>query len=413
MKAVRDAQLDAALGPHLAGVKKMNELSSGTLPVRGSSSWKAIAITSLVAAMVVAGLWYWRTSKAIPSTWAAGPIDVVATTLKMQPAPVRLDAVGELRAVRQATLPAEVPGRVASISFESGHRVEAGAVLVQLDDAIEQADLTAAKANASFARQQLARATELASSGAMSQEILQQRQAERDQTEAVVQQLEARIRQKRIRAPFAGELGLRRIDPGQYLNAGDSAVTLTDLDRLYANFDVPQQDLGRIHIGQQVDVNVGSADASPVQATISAIEPQVGRDTRNASIQAVLPNAEHRLRPGMFATITVKMPDEPETLMLPASAIMTSPSGDAVVVVRGLGANKIGKAEFATVTVSRRLGDRVVIANGGKAGVKAGDVVVTEGQVRVQPGAVLHVVNKPADTPAASRVAPIQDGAKA
>jgi multidrug efflux system membrane fusion protein len=237
----------------------------------------------------------------------------------------------------------------------------------------------------------------------MSQEILQQRQAEHEQTKAQVEQLEARIRQKRIRAPFSGELGLRRIDPGQYLNAGESTVTLTDLDKLYVNFDVPQQQLGRVRVGQRVDVNVGQ-DIGTVRATVNAIEPQVGRDTRNATVQAELPNVDRKLRPGMYAAVAVEMPDESNVLLLPATAIMTSPSGDAVVLVRDLSAEKNGKAEFTPVTVGRRIGDRVIITKG----LKPGDVVVTEGQVRIQPGGVLHVVEKPT----AAKTASI-DGGKA
>lgn len=362
-----------------------------------SKTVKTLGLTVVVAALVVGGLWTWRASRTAPASWTGGgPIDVVAVAVKAQAAPVRLEALGELRAMRQVTLSAEVPGRVAAIQIDSGRRVEAGAVLVQLDDALEQADLAAAKAEAAFAAQQLERASQLAKTGAISKEIQQQRQAEHDRIRAQIAQLEARIRQKRIRAPFGGELGLRRIDVGQYLNAGDNAVTLTDLSRLYVNFDVPQQELGRIRIGQHAVVNVGEAGAA--RATISAIEPQVGRDTRNISIQADLSNNSRALRPGMFATVSVELPDEADALTLPASAIMTSASGDAVVAVRALTAAKTGKAEIVPVSVGRRLGDLVVVAKG----LKDGDVVVTEGQIRVQPGAAVHVVEKPVTAAAAA-----------
>jgi multidrug efflux system membrane fusion protein len=152
-----------------------------------------------------------------------------------------------------------------------------------------------------------------------------------------------------------------------------------------------------------VDVNVGQ-DIGTVRATVNAIEPQVGRDTRNATVQAELPNVDRKLRPGMYAAVAVEMPDESNVLLLPATAIMTSPSGDAVVLVRDLSAEKNGKAEFTPVTVGRRIGDRVIITKG----LKPGDVVVTEGQVRIQPGGVLHVVEKPT----AAKTASI-DGGKA
>lgn len=354
-------------------------------------------ISLAAVALVVAGLWFWRTSKSGGDGWAgSGPLDVVATTLESRTAPVSLTALGELRAVRQVTLSAEVAGRVAAIAFEPGQRVQAGAMLVQLDDATEQADLAAARAAAAFAEQQLARAGELAATGATSREILQQRQAERDQTAAQVQQLAARIRQKRIHAPFAGELGLRRIDLGQYLNPGDAAVTLTDLDRLYVNFDIPQQELARVRVEQTIQVSLDTPGAEPVQATISAVEPQVGRDTRNATVQAVLKNARRTLQPGMYVTVAVTLPAEPDALVLPASAVMTSASGDTAVVVRGLSPEKVGKAEIVPIVVGRRFGDQVVVARG----LKNGDVVVTEGQLRVRPGGDLRVMDASAQSAA-------------
>ncbi len=361
--------------------------------IRRSSPWKTILIVIVAVALIGAGLWYWRITKLSGGEgWTGGgPIDVVATTLEAKAAPVTLEALGELRAVRQVTLSAEVAGRIASISFKPGQHVKAGTVLVQLDDGPEQADQAAAKAAAAFAQQQFARARDLAATGATSREILQQRQAERDQAAAHVQQLEARIRQKRIRAPFDGELGLRHVDLGQYLNPGEPVVTLTDLDKLYANFDVPQQELTRVKVGLSVQVRIDTAGAEPVQAIISAIEPQVGRDTRNASIQAEVGNKERTLQPGMYATVSVGLPPEPDALTLPVSAVMTSASGDAAAVVRELSPENIGKAEIVPIVVGRRIGDKVVIAHG----LKAGDVVITEGQLRVRPGADLRVVDKP------------------
>ncbi|MCL4182611.1 MAG: efflux RND transporter periplasmic adaptor subunit [Burkholderiaceae bacterium] len=361
---------------------------------REASPWKAILVAVVAIALIGGGLWYWRSSKLqAGGGWAGGgPIDVVATTLEPRDVPVRVEALGELRAVHQVTLSAEVAGRVAAISFKPGQRVKAGSVLVQLDDSVEQADLTASRAAAAFAQQQLERASELAATGATSREILQQRQAERDQAAAQVQQLEARIRQKRIRAPFDGELGLRRIDLGQYLSPGEAAVTLTALDRLYANFDVPQQELARVKVGQPVQVHLDTTGTEPIQATINAIEPQVGRDTRNATIQAEVVNRGRTLQPGMYVTVSVMLPPEPDALTLPVSAVMTSPSGDAAVLVRDLSPERIGKAQITRIVVGRRIGDHVVI----ERGVAAGDVVVTEGQLRVRPGAVLRVVDEPA-----------------
>lgn len=356
--------------------------------------WLAIAVVLLVCLLIALGLWAWRVSKSSNAAWARGPVHVLAETVLSQQAPASLRALGELRAVQQVNLAAEVSGRVASIHFSAGQRVAAGDLLVQLDDSIEQADLTAAKASRAFAQQQLSRAKELAPTGAMTKESLQQRQAEFDQSTARVRQLEARILQKRIVAPFAGDLGLRRVDLGQYLNAGEEVVSLTDLGQLFVNFDIPQQALKRVQIGQQIQVDVGTPGLNAAAASISAIEPQVGRDTRNATVQAVIQNTERTLQPGMYATVNVALPAERDALLLPASAVMTSPSGDSVLVVKDLSEEQLGRAEFVPVTISRRIDNRVVIGRG----LTEGDVVVTEGQLRVQPGSQLKVTSGNAET---------------
>lgn len=375
----------------------MNEPSHTALrnPISAAKPWRAITVAIGVLALVIALLWLWRASRSNGPGYAPpGPVDVVATVLTPQPAPVQLQAIGNLRAVREVTLSSEVAGRIAAIAFEPGQRVRVGAPLVQLDDAVERADLAAAKAGAAFAAEQFERATELAATGALAKEVLQQRRSERDQAQARIDQLEARIRQKSIRAPFAGELGLRQVNLGQYLNPGDSAVTLTDLDTLYVNFDVPQQELSRIQVGQRVEVRGDTPDAKPQQAKITAVEPQVGRDTRNATVQAQLANTQRTLRPGMYVTVAVSLPDEPDALLVPTSAIVTSSSGDAAVVVRGEAAAQAGKADIVPIQTGRRIGDRVIVTQG----LKAGDVVVTEGQLRIQPGADVRVVQKPATT---------------
>lgn len=371
----------------------MSEMSSSGTPAalgkRGP--WKALAIAAVLIVVVVATLWLWRANKGGGHGWQPpGAIDVVARQLVAEPAPQRLETLGEIRAMRQVTLSSEVGGRVVSISFEPGQRTKTGTVLVQLDDSTEQADLNAARASAAFARQQFERASELAKTGATSREVLQQREAARDQTAAQVQQLEARIRQKRIRAPFDGELGLRWVDLGQYVNAGDRAVTLTNLDTLYVNFDVPQQELAKLAVGQTVEVRSDAPGAQTLQARINAIEPQVGRETRNATIQATLKNEGRSLRPGMYVTASAVLPPEPDALLLPVSAIMTSASGNAAAVVRELSPEKVGKIDIVPVRTGRRLGEQIVVTEG----LKAGDMVVTEGQVRLQPGAEVRVVDK-------------------
>lgn len=379
----------------------MNDPLLEKSPGAAGTRRQLIIATALLALITLAAgaLWAWRSAHNSGNGYRPpAAIDVVAAPVVAESAPDTLAALGELRAERQVSVANEIPGRIARIEFTPGQRVKAGALLVQLDDASEQANLLAAQASARFAQQQWERASELADSGAIAKELLEQRHTERDQSAAQLLQLETRIRKMHLRAPFAGELGLRQVDIGQYLNAGDKVVTLTDLDSLYVNFDVPQQALERLRVGQHVEVRSDTPGAKPLPARISAIEPQVGRDTRNATVQATLANPQRTLRPGMYVTVAVELPAEPDALLIPATAVLTSAIGDAAVVVRDLDAQQIGKAEIVPLTLGRRIGDRVLV----ERGLKAGDLVVSEGQLRIQPGAAVHRVQKPQRDAAAS-----------
>lgn len=362
-----------------------------SLPPRRSAGWKASAIVLIIIALISTGLWFWRASLNSGGGWQGGdPIDVVAERLEAQQAPVILQALGELRAARQVMLSAEVAGRVARIAFEPGQQVERGSLLASLDDSLEQADLIAARSNLTFAKEQLERARTLSASGAMSRELQQQRQAEYDASRSRVELLQAQIRQKHLRAPFDGQLGIRHIDLGQYLNPGDQAVSLTDLSELQVNFEVPQQELARVRLGQTVTVDAGLAGVEPASATITAIEPQVAKDTRNAALQATLESPGEQWLPGMYASVRISLPAESDALLLPATALVTSASGNLVVVVRELNDEGIGRSEQVPVTVSRYIGEQAVISQG----LAAGDLVVTEGQLRIQPGASVKVIDR-------------------
>ena len=211
-------------------------------PARRSAGLKASAIVLIIIALISTGLWLWRSARTSDGGWQGGaPVDVVTQRLVAQDAPVTLQALGELRAARQVVLSVEAAGRVSEIAFEPGEQAERGQLLASLDDAVEQADLIAARSRQTFAKEQLERARTLAESGAMSRELLQQRQAEYDDSRSRVALLQAQIAQKHVRAPFAGQLGIRHIDLGQYLNPGDRAVSLTDLSELQVNFEVPQR----------------------------------------------------------------------------------------------------------------------------------------------------------------------------
>lgn len=351
---------------------------------------RTILATLVALAVILGGLFVWRGLKAGQAQeWEQAPLPVVAMQINPREVPLALEAIGTLSAVREVELSAEVAGRVSAIRFDSGAQVGAGTVLVQLFDGPERADRAAAQARAAFARTQVARSEELASSGAEPRERLEERRAQRDQALAEVRQLDARLTQKQVRAPFAGQIGLRRVNPGQYLNPGDPIATLTDLSRLYVEFALPQQNLALVKPGATVLL---ASDAYPERtftARVNAVEPRIGEDTRNVTVQAIMPNPDRALRPGMYVTASLELPAQNGALVVPATAIQTSAQGDSVIVIRGSDARKGGKAEYVPVMAGRRIGNDVVITQG----LAPGDVVVTEGLLRVQPGADVTVVS--------------------
>ncbi|WP_233447746.1 efflux RND transporter periplasmic adaptor subunit [Sphingomonas paucimobilis] len=364
-------------------------------------SWRQALIALAIVGLTFGLFFGWRWLRVgIPPQAAPPAVAVVATAVTPREVPSALEAVGSLRAVQEVTLAPEVAGRVTAIALQPGVRVSRGAALVQLYDAPEQADRVAALARMKLAAAQLARTRSLVPGGAESQELLQQRQAEYDQAAAAVRQLDARIAQKRIRAPFSGQIGIRRINLGQYLNPGDAVATLTAIDRLYADFTVPQQDLGKLRLGATVRLTTDAWPSRTFRGRVTTIEPRIGEDSRNVMVQALVINSDSALRPGMYVTAALELPPRSNALVVPATAIQTSASGDSVTVIRGHVPSRAGKAEIVPVVIGRRIGNSVIVTSG----IRPGDVVVAEGQLRVQPGAQVRVVRLVSATTQASGV---------
>ena len=364
-------------------------------------SWRQALIALAIVGLTFGLFFGWRWLRVgIPPQAAPPAVAVVATAVTPREVPSALEAVGSLRAVQEVTLAPEVAGRVTAIALQPGVRVSRGAALVQLYDAPEQADRVAALARMKLAAAQLARTRSLVPGGAESQELLQQRQAEYDQAAAAVRQLDARIAQKRIRATFSGQIGIRRINLGQYLNPGDAVATLTAIDRLYADFTVPQQDLGKLRLGATVRLTTDAWPSRTFRGRVTTIEPRIGEDSRNVMVQALVINSDSALRPGLYVTAALELPPRSNALVVPATAIQTSASGDSVTVIRGHVPSRAGKAEIVPVVIGRRIGNSVIVTSG----IRPGDVVVAEGQLRVQPGAQVRVVRLVSATIQASGV---------
>jgi membrane fusion protein, multidrug efflux system len=318
------------------------------------------------------------------------PTTVTVAEARSELIPNLLTAVGELAAVHQVNVTSDVSGRVTDILFTSGSDVKAGSPLVQLFDAPEQADLANFKAQATVAQLSLDRAKQLAARQFGPQATVDQAQAAYDQANAGIAKTQAIISQKLVRAPFDGELGVRHIEVGQYLTAGTQIVTLTDLSKLYANFTVTEKDSGQLKVGQPIRVGVDAYPGRTFEGKITAIEPQIATETRNIRVQATLDNPGHILKPGMFATTTVVLPEKPPVLTVPETAVDYTLYGDSVFLITEKKEND-GKTNLSAVRTFVRTGNRV----GGRAeilsGLKPGDRVVAVGQLKLQSGAAVAI----------------------
>jgi multidrug efflux system membrane fusion protein len=322
------------------------------------------------------------------------PATVSVAEAKSEVVPNLMTAVGDLAAVHQVNVTPDVSGRVTDILFTAGASVKAGSPLVQLFDGPEQGDLANFKAQATGASLALDRAKQLAARQFGPQATVDAAQATFDQANAGIAKTEAIISQKLVRAPFDGELGVRHVEVGQYLTAGTQIVTLTDLSVLYANFTVPEKGSAALQVGQTVRIAVDAYPGRTFEGKITAIEPQIAADTRNIRVQATLNNPEHILKPGMFATITVVLPDKPPVITVPETAVDYTLYGDAVFLITEKKEDD-GKTSLTAVRTFVRAGKRVDGRAEILSGLKAGDRVVAVGQLKLQSGAAVTISNDP------------------
>jgi membrane fusion protein, multidrug efflux system len=323
------------------------------------------------------------------------PATVTVAQARSEVVPNLLTAVGDLAAVHQVNVVPDVPGRVTEIKFTAGASVKAGSPLVQLFDGPEQGDLANYKAQATGASLALDRAKQLAARQFGPQSTVDAAQATYDQANAGIAKTEAIISQKLVRAPFDGELGVRHVEVGQYLTAGTQIVTLTDLSVLYANFTVPEKGSAALQVGQTVRVAVDAYPGRTFEGKITAIEPQIAADTRNIRVQATLDNPDKILKPGMFATITVVLPDKPPVVTVPETAVDYTLYGDSVFLITEKKGDD-GKTSLTAVRTFVRTGNRVQGRAEVLSGLKEGDRVVAVGQLKLQSGAAVAISTDPA-----------------
>src|SRR6185436_18505620 len=322
------------------------------------------------------------------------PTSVNIATAKSETIPNLLTAVGDLAAVHQVNVTSDVNGRITDIMFTAGASVKEGTPLVQLFDGPDQGDLANFKAQQRVAQISLDRAKQLAERQVGPQATVDSAQAAFDQASASIAKTEAIIAQKLVRAPFDGELGVRKVEVGQYLTAGTQIVSLTDLSVLFANFTVTEKDSGQLKVGQIVRLAVDAYPGRSFEGKITTIEPQIATDTRNIRVQATIQNPDKILKPGMFVTTTVVLPDKPPAITVPETAVDYTLYGDSVYLVSEK-KEEDGKTSLVVtrtfVQTGKRLDGRAEITKG----LKDGDRVVSVGQLKLQSGSPVTISTDP------------------
>jgi membrane fusion protein, multidrug efflux system len=353
---------------------------------------KRFILMAVALAIVFGGLYGFNRfrEQAIANFFAGNkppPAPVEAADAKAETMPRRLPGIGTLAAVHQVTVAPEVGGRVTQIFFQAGAVVKAGDPLIQLYDKTEQADLLNYRAQAKLAEANLARSRELVGRNFTPQSTVDQNQAQLDEANANIARVQALISQKLVRAPFDGVLGIRLVDVGQYLSPGSSIVTLTDLSTLYVNFTLPEQTRSQIAVAQPVELTTDAFPGRVFAAKVTAIEPQVGADTRAITVQATMENPQNLLLPGMFANVRVVLSAQPNVITVPETAVDYTLYGDSVFLIEEDGKDDSGKPLLKATRTFVRTGDRFDNRVAILTGLKPGDRVAASGQLKLTSGA--------------------------
>jgi membrane fusion protein (multidrug efflux system) len=368
--------------------------------VRSRPGAMGVAIGGLIALVIIlVGIKAMQIGKMMSS-----PMQMPATTVTSAPvkeedwAPI-LSAVGSVSAVQGAIVSAELGGVVADVKFQNGGVAKQGDVLVELDTSSEGAQLHTAEADLELARANLQRTRDLAARKVVSKSELDAAESAFGQKKGTVDNMHSMIGKKEVHAPFDGQLGIRQVNVGQMINAGQQVVALTSLDPVYVDFALPQQELSKLTTGSEVRVHTDAAPDQEFKGKLSAINSMVDTVTRNVTLQATLANPEHKLRPGMFAKVEVVLPEKHKTLVIPGSAVSYAPYGDSVYVIEKKKDSKTGKESQTirsqVVRVGEARGDFVSIT----AGLKPDELVVSTGVFKLRNGMTVTINNDLAPKP--------------
>ena len=380
---------------------------------------KRFTIAAILVGLIVGGLAYFNLSfkpamiQQFMSQMEPPAVTVTAENAVTKEWVDRVQSIGTLMAIQGVDVAPEVGGIVKDYHFESGEDVEKGAKLVELDTSVERAELDSERAALAEAKLDYARHSELVGRGAVSQSTLDATVAKRDRAAAAVEKNLARIAQKNITAPFAGRLGLRRVERGQYVSPGQTLVWLQSLDPIWIDFPVPEREMGKLAKRAVIELAVSAYPGQTFKGEIEAFDARVAEESRTLMVRGRLANPEHKLMPGMFANVAVLGEKPKELVTVPRTAVTYSLYGDSVWVVKesapepertaSVGEVKMPEPKLAAERRFVRLGPsregEVAILEG----VAAGEQVVTSGQLKLQPDTTIKIDNSKPLTPQATR----------
>ncbi|MFL6516292.1 MAG: efflux RND transporter periplasmic adaptor subunit [Chthoniobacterales bacterium] len=371
---------------------------------RGSQTIRGALWAVLCLFCVLAGIKVSQIGKMMSTPFVMPPTAVSSAVVKAEDWAPTLSAVGSISPVQGAVVAAELGGVVSQVEFQNGGEAKKGEVLIKLDTSSEEAQLRTAEADLELARANLDRARELSARKVVSKSELDAADSAFKQKQGMVENMRAFIGKKEVRAPFDGQLGIRQVNVGQMIPAGQQVVALTSLDPVYVDFALPQQNLSKLSTALEVQVQTDAVPGQIFKGTLTAINSMVDAVTRNVPLQATLRNPDRALRPGMFAKVEVVLPEKHKTLVIPGSAVSYAPYGDSVYVIEKGKDPKTGKESQMlrqqVVRVGQARGDFIAVTEG----LKEGEIVVSTGVFKLRNGMTVTVNNdlapKPQENPA-------------
>jgi len=359
----------------------------------------ALAVAILVGAIIYAKLGQFTAMGEAAQNMVMPPETVTAMQVEQVLWEDRITTTATVTAVQGVVVSAEIAGRVKQIDFESGSSANKGDVLIRLDTSSEDAQLASAKATAALARANLARVRKLDKQNLTSEDALDTAEAKVKETDAQVDNIKALIAKKTVRAPFSGRLGIRHVNLGQILREGDAIVSLQTLNPIYVDFSVPQKTLSRLKEDLQVNVTADAAPGVTFTGRIIAINPDIDLATRSVRVRAKVENIDEQLRPGMFVTTSVVMPEKKKVMPVVTTAIAYATFGDSVFVIEQQKDEQSGKTEQVLrqqfVRLGEARGDFIDIIEG----LEPGETVVTSGLFKLRSGMKVTIDNTLAPEP--------------